>query len=73
MDRHARKRMRERGIELHRVVEAIRDGEPSLGNSAGRVLYHLPANRSTNGRGLDVVLDTRFNKVITTFDRGRGR
>ncbi|RMG76733.1 MAG: DUF4258 domain-containing protein [Bacteroidetes bacterium] len=67
---HAKQRMKERNISEESVTEAVTKGKQRPGNKPNTMVYDLPANESSTGRGVRVVVDKEKNTVITVIDKG---
>jgi len=67
--KHARQRMKQRGVSKQSVEEAINKGTARKGNKAGTIEYHLSSKHSSTKKGLKVVTDKKGN-VITVINKG---
>jgi len=67
--KHARQRMKQRGVSKKSVEEAINKGTARKGNKKGTIEYHLSSKHSSIKKGLKVVTDKKGN-VITVINMG---
>ncbi|MCD6167135.1 hypothetical protein J7K19_10540 [bacterium] len=62
--------MKARNVSKQSVNEAIEKGVQKPGNKPNTMEYHLPASKSSTGRGVIVVRNVQTGKIITVIDKG---